>query len=200
MAKKSKFVLFDLVGVLIQDLSSKFWDNLVIKPSEQKKYVDSVTQFAQAYEHGELTTNQMIAELQELFEGRYSKKKIRSAILAMRGGPIEGMEDVVQQVSSRCHTTLFSNTNPLHYRQALKNISFLKMLKPHFLSFKIGALKPSPEAYQHVITKLGCEPSELLLIDDSRSNIAGAKACGVKAYLFRDVTRLETQLIKLGIL
>lgn len=49
-----------------------------------------------------------------------------------------------------------------------------------FNSSEIGFCKPMVEAYEHVLTGLGCLPSEILFIDDSQSHIQAAKDLGFK--------------------
>lgn len=59
----------------------------------------------------------------------------------------------------------------------------------------IGVGKPHPAAYYYVLDRLLAEPHEVVLVDDSADNIAGAIACGMLAVQYRDastaIARLE---------
>ena len=52
-----------------------------------------------------------------------------------------------------------------------------------YLSYQMGALKPTPEIYQMMIDDSGMVPSETLFIDDSVANINTAQELGFNVYL-----------------
>ena len=52
-----------------------------------------------------------------------------------------------------------------------------------FLSHEMQLAKPDPRIFQAVIDATGIKPEETLFFDDSRSNIATAKALGFQAHL-----------------
>lgn len=195
-----RVVLFDLTGVLIEDGSARFWDILALPPQDRAHFTNDFSNLMQEYERGALRTSEIVKMIYELFNGRYPKRLIRNALRAMRGGPISEMEGVLRSITAPCQKSLLANTNPMHYQQALSATPALRLLTPHFLSFQIGALKPSPEIYRYVITHLACKPAELLLIDDSDANIRGAQKCGMRGYRFRTWRRLAFKLRKLRIL
>ena len=84
---------------------------------------------------------------------------------------------------------LLSNTNAIHWRMAEQEYFnwqghavgdfFLK----EFLSFEIGAEKPSPAIYQAVIDGIGCEAADILFFDDSEVNCEAARQMGMQARL-----------------
>lgn len=51
-------------------------------------------------------------------------------------------------------------------------------------SYEIGAVKPEPAIYRHVLAGVGVEPAEALLIDDRPVNIEGARALGMHGLVF----------------
>jgi glucose-1-phosphatase len=55
----------------------------------------------------------------------------------------------------------------------------------HFASHLTGKIKPDEEAFQQVLTALGCEGSETLLLDDNQLNVAAANRVGMIAYQVR---------------
>lgn len=52
-------------------------------------------------------------------------------------------------------------------------------------SFEVGAVKPEPAIYRHVLEGAGARPDEALLVDDREVNIAGAQAIGMHGLVFR---------------
>ena len=49
------------------------------------------------------------------------------------------------------------------------------------VSAEIGAVKPDPAAYQAVLSMLGVQPDESVMIDDISENCAGAQRYGMRA-------------------
>lgn len=58
----------------------------------------------------------------------------------------------------------------------------------------IDFLKPNEEAFKALIQSLGCNPREILLIDDTQENIAVAKEFGIMGILFTNKKELEIKL------
>lgn len=54
-----------------------------------------------------------------------------------------------------------------------------------FNSAEIGACKPDMKIYQHVVNELGCEPSEILFVDDSLSHVQAAKELGMVTHHYK---------------
>ncbi|MCA9345722.1 HAD-IA family hydrolase, partial [Candidatus Saccharibacteria bacterium] len=71
-----------------------------------------------------------------------------------------------------------------------------QMLQTHILpdvaydaiidSSEAGYIKPEPEIYQAAQDMAGCEPAEILLIDDSRPNLMAAERLGWHVLWFDD--------------
>jgi len=55
-----------------------------------------------------------------------------------------------------------------------------------FSAKKMGFTKTDPEAYRFIVSKLQCNPNEILFIDDSVENVNSAKITGMKTHLFTD--------------
>ncbi len=58
-----------------------------------------------------------------------------------------------------------------------------------FLSDEISLMKPFPSVFRFVQKKLKVKPNDLLLIDDSLSNILIARFLGWNAYWFKDIKK-----------
>lgn len=66
-------------------------------------------------------------------------------------------------------------------------------------SSEIGMVKPNPDIYKHVLSKLNVEADEALFIDDRLRNIDGAKAVGIEGIVFSDTNVLIEDLKKFGV-
>lgn len=60
-----------------------------------------------------------------------------------------------------------------------------------FNSADIGVCKPDVKIYQHVISQLGCKPSDILFIDDSLSHVQAASELGIIAHHYKSFEDFE---------
>ena len=92
---------------------------------------------------------------------------------------------------------LFSNTNAIHvakYHANFRNqhgFEVFALFEKNFYSNEIGYRKPSLESFQKIIRLSGIQPEESLFIDDSLSNIEGARATGLKGYWLEPGQKIE---------
>jgi putative hydrolase of the HAD superfamily len=95
---------------------------------------------------------------------------------------------------------LGSNTNDLHARHFRPR--FAETLG-HFdalvMSHEIGHVKPSVEFYQACAQAAGRPLGECVFIDDLPENVAGARAAGMSAILYRGTPALLEEFSRLGI-
>ena len=68
---------------------------------------------------------------------------------------------------------------------------FGSLVSQIFSSGRIKSAKPDAAFFAHVSDTLKVAPSEILLIDDSATNVRVAKALGWKGFHFTEETRLE---------
>ena len=75
-------------------------------------------------------------------------------------------------------------------QESLRTKHLLKTLGPYFQecfsSYKIGLIKPEEGFFHHIQKTLSLLPCELLLIDDTKNNILGAKNCGWRVYHYQN--------------
>lgn len=95
---------------------------------------------------------------------------------------------------------LLSNTNALHWEHIRKRYAFARQAAGAVLSFEAGARKPERAIYAAACAAAGVPPEDCLFIDDLKENVAGAKAAGMRALLFKTPARLEKDLAALGLL
>ncbi len=106
---------------------------------------------------------------------------------------------LVERLAVRRRVMIFSNTNEAHWEsQVAASAGRLGAFERH-LSFEIGCLKPSPEAFAIVARRAGLAPGAMLFFDDVAANVEGALRAGFQAELFKGETRLRDRLIELGL-
>lgn len=104
----------------------------------------------------------------------------------LTGVPAERLE-MLLKIARHYPVYLLSNTNTIHWKMAEEDYFNFQghtvddFFRKKFLSFEIGAEKPSEEIYQAVIDGIGCEPSDILFFDDSDVNCDAARKMGLQA-------------------
>lgn len=113
--------------------------------------------------------------------------------------PVPGTLDIVKALQRKgIKTPLLCNISK---EQAVyvKEQSFCECFEPLLFSFEIGAEKPNPKAYEILLSKLCLKPSEILIIDRAKENVASAKLLGLDSIQFTNATLLVMELNKRGI-
>lgn len=66
------------------------------------------------------------------------------------------------------------------------------------LSAELRLIKPHPAIYEHALQGLGVAAGEALFVDDRETNVAAARALGIRAIEFRSIAQLKDDLAALG--
>lgn len=105
----------------------------------------------------------------------------------MRAGhvPNEALIDEVRRLKARYKIGLLSNIGD-HLFETLFGGRADELFDAVVLSYREGVIKPSPEAFQLVVERLGVTPDEAIMIDDLASNCDGAAAIGMHPILYTD--------------
>lgn len=105
------------------------------------------------------------------------------------------MLEVAREVRNAGITTAILSNMPADLMHVLRReADWLGLFDKHFFSCEIGAVKPEPEIYQHVVNSLQVAPDTALLIDDNPENIASATKFGMRALHFESFHALVPKL------
>lgn len=186
-----KAVLFDAGGVLL-DLNLDAcrqafktclgYDRIdeLLDPCHQKGIYGDM-------EEGKITAEEFVAAvLSESREGS-TPEMVDHCMAALLQGIQPYKAEYVKALAERGYALyLLSNNNEIswtHFQSIFRNagIPIEETFVKSFLSCRIGALKPSPAIFMHVLDSLGLKPEEILFIDDSASNAAAAADLGFKS-------------------
>ena len=77
-----------------------------------------------------------------------------------------------------------SNWGDESFDRAIAQFPFFRAFDRHYISGKLGMIKPDPEIYAHVETDSGINPSRLFFIDDRLENIRAAGDRGWQVHHF----------------
>jgi FMN phosphatase YigB (HAD superfamily) len=107
--------------------------------------------------------------------------------------PIKEMHDVVAWASEHYRVGLLSNIMP-GFINEMKASGFLPNLNYDAIidSSSVGAIKPEPAIYEIATERAGVPPTEILLVDDSRTNLMAAERQGWHVLWFDDFRPSES--------
>ena len=75
---------------------------------------------------------------------------------------------------------VLSNTNAVHFEFLRKRMPLLTELPHVFASHELGCRKPSAEAFERTLARMGVTASRTVFVDDLAENIAAARAVGLQ--------------------
>jgi len=197
---KPRLLLFDLGNVLVRFEPERFSRMLGLSTSRgQIHYESGIRELTNRYESGKSTSQEYFTNLRASLNNRFEISLLQSAFLSVLTDPIPGMENLVRRATSLLPAALVSNTNEFHFSSVFPRVPALAYLPKRYLSYEVGAIKPSAEFYQHIIRHEDVKPSAMLFIDDVAANIAAAEAVGMAGFQFDGAERLEAYLKQVGV-
>lgn len=197
-----KNLVFDLGNVLYDINFERMQQQLaaLIPAGKQHTTYERDTQHPifHAYERGEISTAVFVAELRAAFGMVASDSEILAAWGSILVGVAEGMEAKVRALSQTYPSVLLSNTNEYHFQElSAESQPVFQHLSRIFLSYEVGMRKPDQAIFEHVLTEMGWDAAETLMIDDAPSNIEAAKAAGMQAWLIRSAADFDAMMREL---
>ncbi len=190
-------IIFDMGDVLIQHDDVREHaavQALCADPVRARARIPQLIPFDRVH-RGECTFNDLFRLLVEEVGLTADYTAFVAAMTSGFGPPSPGIAHVVDSLAERFRLALLSNTNAVHWSYAKSHYAaLLDKVRPHFVSFELGMMKPQPEIFRHVVAALGVEPKECLLIDDNEANVQGARRAGLDEIRFRSSEQLIAEL------
>ena len=108
-------------------------------------------------------------------------------------------ESFIEGLKKRHRLVLLSNTNAIHFEMVRENYPLLRHFDAFVLSYRVGAMKPSPLIYERAVQEAGCRPEECFFTDDIAAYVEAAKRFGIDAVQFQSAEQLERELSSRGV-
>jgi putative hydrolase of the HAD superfamily len=184
-----KNLLFDLGGVIINidfikvalsfsQLSNKDISFIRQEIEERRLFYN--------YEIGKWTDAEFRTTVNHLLEASLTDEQIDAAWNSMLFDIPQERIDLLIALKKKYNMLLLSNTNAIHIREVNRilqqehGVNSLEDLFHHtYYSHQIQLSKPSADCYQFVLQHAGIRAGDTLFIDDSATNIHGAKQIGI---------------------
>lgn len=196
-------IIFDFGDVFI-DLDKEVLIR-EIKPFPSPEVVTKVEALNNKLEIGAIGAEAFLAGLHEFYPD-YAETKLEeiwnSMLLELPEKRLQYVEKL--SVEGKYRLFLLSNTNAIHIPFVKNKLGpdrwqrFRNCFEKFYLSHEIGLRKPDSEIFEFVLSENGLMARETLFIDDTQSNIEGARMAGLQTWHLQpgkeEVTDLEKKL------
>jgi FMN phosphatase YigB (HAD superfamily) len=185
-----RFVYFDINGCLVRFFHRAF-TNMTHETGVPADIIETTFwHYNDAACRGEMTMeefNQQFASRLGLREVDWMKYYLDAV------DKIDEMQEVVAWVADNYYVGLLSNIMPgfideMIERNLLPKIAYDVIID----SSQVGAIKPEQKIYEIAQSRTAVQPEEILLIDDSRSNLMAAEKMGWHVQWFDDYRPTES--------
>jgi epoxide hydrolase-like predicted phosphatase len=182
-------IIFDFGGVFI-DVDYKRTEQAFvdagIKNFSELYSQQSASPLFENLETGKIKDSDFYMELRKISGIKLDNYQITSCWNSILGNYFPQAIEWLKDIRERYKVFLFSNTNAIHYdcfmniyeKQFRKN-DFNDLFDKTYYSHLAGIRKPNPEAFEYVLKDAGISAIDTLFIDDTISNIKGAKKAGL---------------------
>lgn len=112
------------------------------------------------------------------------------------------LADIIKRLKEKGYKTiLLSNANNSFFERKVYTTypEFKNLFDDIIVSSKIKMIKPNPDIYLYTLEKINSKPEESLFIDDSQTNVDGARDVGINGYLYTDSNLFAEYIKSLGI-
>ncbi len=140
------------------------------------------------FEIGALSPAEFRSRIRSLHGNGITDDQVDHCWNAMLGRIPQERIDLVKRLRERYRVLLLSNTNAIHVPAFERIIAedngitdFKALFDGAYYSCEMGLRKPAAEAFHHVLSRHGAEPSRTLFIDDSIQHVVGAREAGLLA-------------------
>lgn len=198
-----KAVIFDMGGVLV-DLDVPGCIQAFINDLEFQDIVNLIDPCHQKGVFGEMEEGKVSADVFRDVVIAGSKPGVtREDVDKTLWNILVGIDaykiDMLKRMSENYDIYMLSNNNPICVPRAsviFREAGFTmeEDFKKCYISYQMGALKPSADFYHAVMEDIGGPAENMLFIDDSQKNVDGAIAAGLPAVYYEPGTDLAALL------
>ncbi|MEO1065806.1 MAG: HAD family phosphatase [Pseudomonadota bacterium] len=197
-------VVFDVGRVLIEWDVYHLYRKLLADDGAIKAFLDEVDFFAWNLECDRGTS---FADAVSDLTARFPHHKALIEAFDARWpetvpGPIEGTVAILKTLKDN-GVPLYAITNFSSEKWRLTRDRF-DFLATSFIDVVVSGdekmIKPDAEIFELFLGRNSLRAGDCLFIDDSTANVAGAKAVGLDALMFKDPTSLASELVERGLL
>ncbi len=197
-----KAVIFDLGGVIVPFDFKRGYARMegrcayaAAEIPRRLRSTDLVTRF----ERGLVEPREFVRQLAALLELKITYEEFCELWTSIFLPETLLGEALLKRIGERRRLLLLSNTNAIHFAMLERSYPLLRHFHDRVLSFRVGALKPSPAIYREAIARAGCDAEECFFTDDIADNVEAARREGIDAVRFESEEQIEEELRARGV-
>jgi putative hydrolase of the HAD superfamily len=182
-------LIFDFGGVLYDIdyfAATRAFANLSLNPYKLLQLDRAgIFNLPSEFEKGNAEEDDFRNYLRKEYEIIASDEELDKAWNAMLLGLKDDAVSFVNSINNSYKTALLSNTNSIHYRKFFPETEeLMSLFDIKIFSYMTGMRKPDVEIYDYTLKKIDSDAENCIFIDDSIINLEGAKAIGMRTFLF----------------
>lgn len=190
-----KALIFDFYGVIYSNFD---WDAIDARIYPDKSKAKEFVALKRRANKGDISNDEFLLNVSELADDANHPNapavKLGPSINYTALGLIESIKD-------RYKIGLLSNGTHKHINHVFEELGGAdKFFDEIITSSDTKFIKPDKQAFLGVAKKLGVDPNETIVIDDSAGHIDGAKKAGFETIRFNDMEQLRQELTWLGVI
>jgi putative hydrolase of the HAD superfamily len=151
------------------------------------------------FESGQLGSRDFVQEMREILHFECDFEQFRDIWTCVFLPETLIPDSMLAALGERYRLVLLSNTNELHFEMVEETYPILRHFHEKVLSYKVGAMKPSPEIYHAAIAAAQCRPEECFFTDDIPAYIESARQHGIDAVQFQSCGQIQQELRNRGV-
>lgn len=190
-------LLFDLGGVLVENVGFERLNALLPArvPLEDLKTRWLSSPAVRAFEVGSCTADEFACEVVAEWRLPLSPGAFLEAFTSWPKGLYPGAADLLARLRQRFVVACLSNSNAVHWQR-------FDGFRDHFgislSSHLLGQVKPDAACFAAALEACGAQPSAVAFFDDSVTNVAAARAVGMRAFHVNGLSEVANALASEG--
>ncbi|MGD9890761.1 MAG: HAD family hydrolase [Dehalococcoidia bacterium] len=113
--------------------------------------------------------------------------------------PYAAMTPIIEALRGRVRLLVLSNTNAMHMDYIRAQLPVLDAFDAVLTSYELGMMKPEAAIYRAALSVAGVAPEEAAFFDDVLGHVEGARAAGIRGFLFTDARQFVQDLTGLAL-
>ncbi len=197
-----RVILFDVGGVLVEvaglDVMRGWLDPSLTAAQLWRRWL--LSPVVRAFETGQLEPMQFAIGVTREFELPVAPQQFLQSFETWCVGLYPGVVELLAKIPASYDLALLSNSNAVHWPRLRDEMGLARYIPAHFVSHLTGRIKPDPDAFEQVLATLGCQPAEILFLDDNQLNVDAAAHLGIQATRVQGPAEAQRALVARGIL
>ena len=193
-------LMFDFGGVLTD------WNGIegVLEVSGRSPSREDARRFwlespwVRKFERGQCTPEAFAEGVVQELDCRLDAGAFLQTFISWDRGPFPGSRELLAKLGESHELACLTNNNEIHWRRLLDIYGFGRYFQHCFASHEIGFVKPDPEIYEFILSRLPYPASGIVYFDDNHECVTAAARFGIRAYQVRGVHETRQVLANLG--